>query len=395
MSHKAYKVRLYPTKKQEILILKTFGGVRFMFNQMLAERRDFYQENKDNKEILKSHKYRTEKEIKEEFTFLKEVSSRALQQARIDLTAAYRNFFKGTARFPKFKSKRFSRRSYREPQVRSSIKLIGNRVKLLKLGKVKYRGLPDEFQWDTSDIKSATISQDPDGKFYCSLLCEIPSKTSPREAGNSIGIDLGLKDFVTCSNADQIVPLNTSDIDYLIRKQQKHLSRKERGSNRYNKARIKLAKLNKKRSDKVTYFFRHLALKLCSENQTIKIEDLNVKGMKKNRKLSGAIHSVSWGKFLEILAQKAVQFGCDLIKVDRWFPSSKLCSCCGNKKDDLKLSDRIYYCESCGLKMNRDLNAAINILNYNSGESPENIHRENVRLIRKSFDLLISGFVEV
>ncbi len=388
---KSIKVRLYPTLKQEELIDKTIGCCRFIYNQMLNERISFYQENKNNKEIIKSHKYKTEKEYKVEFPFLKEVSSRALQQSRNDLISAYNNFFKNKQGFPKFKSKHKCRWSYREPQVANQIKADEKRLQLLKLGKVKYKGN----SLVGFIIRNVTVSKDKDNKYYASVLVDVRNPVKERKSNNTVGVDLGLRSFATLSNGEQIVPINLERLNNQIVKQHKHFSRKTKGSKRKENCRIKLASLYKQRNNILNHFFWHLANKLCSENQTIKIENLNVLGMKKNSKLSKAIHNISWSNFIVKLEQKAKEFNSKVIKIDRFFPSSKMCSKCKHIKEDLKLSDRVFHCEKCGLKIDRDLNASLNIKNYKLDELFDYSHGETVNLIEKFFNFNISSFVEV
>ena len=388
---KAIKVRLYPTIKQKQLIDKTIGCCRFIYNQMLNERIAFYQAHKDDKETLKSHKYKTEKEYKVDFEFLKEVSSRALQQARNDLISAYSNFFKRKKGFPKFKSKHKSKLNYRDPQVGNQIRFENKKLNMPKLGYLKIRGLSNSF---SGNIKSVTVIKRKDGKFEASILTDTETTTKDNKP-RAVGIDLGLKSFVTLSNGVQIDLPSVTELDKKIIKQQKHFSRKTKGSNRREKCRIKLASLNQQRTDKLLHFYRHLANLICSENQTIKIENLNVSGMMKNRKLARKIQSVSWSKFIAMLKQKALEYGSSVIEVDRFFPSSKLCSCCGSEKEDLKLSDRVYTCEKCGLTIDRDLNASLNIKNYKSDELSDYKHGETVNLVKKFFDFNTSCFSEV
>lgn len=390
--NKAFKIRLYPTVKQSVLIDKTIGCCRFIYNQMLNERIKFYQENKNNKEILKNHKYKTESEYKKEFEFLREVPSRALQQSKNNLDTAYQNFFKKRSCLPKFKSKHKSRLSYRDPQVGNQIRFECDKLKMPKLGLLKFRGLSEDFK---GIIKSVTVSKDRDCTYHASILVECEDIKIGRKLDNTIGIDLGLKTFVTLSSGVKIDIPNVTDLDKKIRKQQKHFSRKTKGSTRREKCRIKLAKLHKRKTNILNHFYRHLCNLICSENQTIKVEDLNVKGMLKNRKLSRKIHSVSWSKFIELLKQVAIKYDSVIKVVDRFFPSSKTCSRCRCTKEDLKLSDRVFKCENCGLEIDRDFNASINIKNYKSDELFDYKHGETVNLVKKFFNFNTSCFDEV
>jgi putative transposase len=387
MVNKAFKIKLYPNKSQQTLIDKTVGCSRFLFNQMLNEKIEVYKKLKDDKDALYTYKYKTEKQYKEEFEFLKEVSSRALQQSRIDLETAYKNFYrrikKGQkAGFPKFKAKHKVKLSYREPQVGKIIEIKDNKIKLLKLGWIKFKGLSKDF---SGKIKSVTVTQLRSGKYIASVLVETEIIKRKRKSNNIIGADLGLKSFIFCSNGEEIKGIREkiTDIEGKIKKQQKHISRKVKGSNRRNKAKIKLNRLYEYKSNFQNHFQWHLANKLCSENQAISLENLNVKGMLKNRKLSHAIHNISWSSFLSKLEQKSKEYDTEIFKVDRFFPSSKMCSKCGKIKEDLKLSDRTYDC-SCGNIIDRDLNASINlrnnfILNKMSGEFSDYRRGESVR----------------
>ena len=404
MINKAYKIRLYPNKKQSKQIDVNIGHSRFIFNQMLNEKISVYEKLKGDKEKLYSHKYKTEKEYKQEFEFLKLGSSRALQQSRRDLDTAFKNFYRNLKKgkkvgFPKFKKKSKVRLSYREPQIDfkgaqpNAIELNNKKIKLLKLGWVKHKGLSKKY---SGIIKSITVSRDKDGKYYASILAEKNKHDRKLRTDNQInGIDLGLKEFITVSNGQVFNGIKNifKTITKKIDKANKNLSRKNWGSNRYEKQRKKLNRLYKKRASTQNHFFWHLANKLCSENQVIVLENLNVAGMIKNRKLSKAISNVSWNKFLEMLKQKALEYGTEIYQVGRFFPSSKLCSNCGQHKSDLKLSDRTYICD-CGLEIDRDLNAAINLRNkFLSSEFGDYECGEAVSLSRLFFDLK-SSFVE-
>ncbi len=379
--NKAYKIRLYPTKIQNEFIDKTIECSRFLFNQMLAERIEVYEELKDDKEKLCSYKYKTEKEYKKEFEFLKEVSSYALQQSRINLETSYKNFFKRIkvkkekVGFPKFKSKKTSKLSYkivngnfhqREPR----ICIEKNKIKIPKLGLVKFRGLSKNFK---GRITSITITKNKDNTYEASILVETDMIFKERKSNNILGIDLGLKEFLVCSDGSFIKGIKNKlfEIENKIKKQQKHLSRKNEvnkklgieNSKRKEKCRIKLAKLFQYKTNFQNHFFWHLANKLCSESQAIGVENLNVAGMIKNHKLAHSISYSGWSNFVSKLEQKSKDYKTEIIKVDRFFPSSKLCSSCGQIKQDLTLADRIYKCD-CGFETDRDLNAANNIRNY-------------------------------
>lgn len=364
---------------------------------MLAERIEIYKKYKDDKEKLYSYKYKTEKQYKEEFPFLKEAVSRALQYSRIDLNTAYKNFFNNLRKgrnpgFPKFKSKHRSKLNYKEPQIvypgktPNAIEVIDNKIKLSKIKWIKFRGLSKNFQ---GKIKSVTITKSRSGKYFASVLTELENSIKKkRVSDNTIGIDLGLKEFATCSNGEQITGIKQKlyKIEGKIKVQQRHISRKKKGSRRRQKAILKLNKLYEYKTNFSNHFQWHLANKLCSENQAISLENLNVSGMIKNRKLAHAIHTVNWSSFVCKLEQKAEEYETEIHKVDRFFPSSKLCSKCGSIKVNLALSDRTYICD-CGNNLDRDLNAAVNIRNSfliknKSLKSDDHRHGENVRPIK-------------
>ena len=402
MSNKAYKIRLYPNKAQTELIDKTVGSVRFLFNQMLKERIDVYEKLRNDTEALKKYKYKTEKQYKQEYIFLSEVPSRALQQSRLDLDTAFKNFYRRIKQnkkqkgFPKFKKKSEDKWSYRDPQVWSqntpAIEIKNNKIKLPKLSWVKFKGLDKNF---SGKIKSVTIEKGRDDKYYASILVEKEKQDRKLRTGNEVtGIDLGLKEFVTLSNGEIINGIKDKfkELSNRIDKANKHLSRKAYGSNRYEKQRIKLNRLYKKRTNIQNHFFWHLSNHILSKSQAVVIEDLNVKGMVKNRRLSKAIHSVAWSSFIQKLKHKADEYGTDVFTVNRFFPSSKLCPSCGSLKENLTLKDRVYTCD-CGYTQDRDINAAINLRNeyltlYNvSLESSDYRCGETIRPIKIDFDL--------
>jgi putative transposase len=379
--NKTYKIKLYPNKEQKILIDKTIGCCRFLYNQMLNEKINVYELLKDNKEELYSYKYKTEKQYKEEFEFLKEVSFHALQQSRRNLEQAYKNFYRRIKNkvkekgFPKFKSKKLSKNSYKEingdfDRKQPMIMVKDNKIKLPKLSYIKFKGLDKDFQ---GKITSVTIIKNKDCTYEACVLVEQNEVKKQRKSNNIIGIDLGLKEFIVCSDGN--IFKGIKDKLYLIEKEikkiQKHLSRKQvtnkklgiKNSKRYEKTRIKLAKLFRYKTNLQNHFFWHLANKLCSENQAISLEDLSVQGMIKNHRLSHSISYSGWSNFVEKLIWKSKEYDTEIFKIGRFFPSSKLCSNCGQIKQDLKLSDRTYFCD-CGLEIDRDLNASINIRNF-------------------------------
>lgn len=400
--YRACKVRLYPTKQQAELIDKTIGCCRYVYNHSLADRVSFYEKFKDDKDTLNTYKYPTIKSLREEFSWLEEVPTKALKQSQLDLDKAYSNFFRRVKQgqkpgFPKFKKKGKCVDSYREclsgklPRLEDS----NTRLVLTKLGKIKIRGVPKSFY---GVVKNVTVSRSKSGKYYASILVEKEQiEKRKRVSDNIVGVDLGLKEFAVCSNGDFIYGIKdkTARLDVKIRKQQKHLSRKVKGSNRWYACKRRLNVLHEYRQNYLNHFQWHLANKLCSENQAIALEDLNVSDMKKNRKLSHSIQDVNWSSFVVKLEQKSKQYNTTVYKIGRFFPSSKTCSRCGKIKKDLKLSDRVYKCD-CGFEIDRDLNAAINIKNefLKSAEYVDNRHGEVVRPRRLIYNPQ-GSFVEV
>lgn len=397
---RAYKIRLYPNQKQKVLIDKTIGACRFVYNQMLAERQSVFGKLKNDKQALRNYQYKTEKQYKQEFTWLSEVSSRALQQSRINLETAYKNFFrelkKGKLSFPKFKSKHKSTLSYREPQVGKSIEISGNKIKLLKLGRVKFRGLAREFI-QQNKILSVTVSKSSDGKYYCSVLVDFNqvNKRSSNPNRQIIGADLGLKDFVITSSGQYFTPIqSTKTIEKQIKFWQKKLARQQKSGKRRCKTKIKIATLHQKASNIKKHFHWHLANKLCSENQAISLESLQVENMIKNRKLSRSIHQISWSSFINKLTQKAQEYNTKLYFQDRFYASTKTCYICNFKNTEITLKDRTLVCPQCQFTIQRDLQSALNLEKQISLEYSDYRHREIVRPVQVKFDLA-GKFVEV
>jgi len=352
---KAFKFRIEPSKQQQVLINKTLGCTRFLYNQMLDEKQLKYKSKDDSKP-------KTEKEYKVEFNWLKEVDSIALQQSRIDLKTAYDNFFRklksGQPTNIKFKSKHNPKNSYRTMNISNSIRVEENRIRLPKLGFVKFRKSREV----SGKIKSVTVSKNILGRYYISVLCEVEIQKLP-VSNNEIGIDLGLKEFCITSNNEFVSnPRYLRSSELKLKKAQRKLSLRKKGSNRRFKQHKKVFKLHEKIRNQRLDFLHKLSTKLINENQVICLEDLQVKNMVKNHKLAKSISDVSWSKFVELLKYKSDWYGRELVQIDKFFPSSKTCSNCGNIKKDLTLKDREYNCSSCGLSIDRDYNAALNIL---------------------------------
>lgn len=339
---KAYKIRLYPTDDQQVFFAKSFGCTRFIWNKMLSDKIDHY---KNTNTELKN----TPAQYKKEFEWLKEVDSLALANVQQNLRSAYNKFFKQGSGFPKFK-KKGQRDSYTTNNQKGTVAVTKNAVKLPKMGHIKAK-LPNKIE---GLIKSATISREPTGKYFISLLVETIVDDLPK-TNSSVGIDLGLTDFIVLSDGSKVAnPKFLSKLQDKLAREQKILAkrrevakaqqRKLSDSKNYQKQRIKVAKVYEKITNARKDFLHKHSINLIKNHDVIAIEDLNVKGMVKNHKLAKAIADASWTAFTTMLAYKAEWYGKTIVKVDRWFPSSKTCSGCSHvlTKAELPLSVRVF-----------------------------------------------------
>ena len=354
---RGYKYRAYPNKKQRELFEKTFGCCRFVYNYYLEAKQQVRNEWHDTLSYPEMSKDLSHI-LKKENVWLKEADSIALQQSLRHLDRAYDNFFRKRGGYPKFKSKR-SHQSYRTINVNNNICMEGNRIKLPKAGSVK---IVNTRNFD-GRIISATVSRTASGRYYISLQVEAEYDVLPNKGGE-IGMDAGLKALYTDSDADSVInPKALTKHEKRIRRLQRSLSRKQKGSGNKEKARRKLAIEHEKVANIRNDFQHKISYRLANENQVVCIEDLDVKGMMSEHRLAKAIADASWSGFYRKLEYKMADHGGVLVRVPKTYPSSQRCNCCGKIYREVRdLSVRRWTCPDCGAEHDRDINAAKNIL---------------------------------
>ena len=360
MAEKAYKYRIYPNKKQQELIQKTFGCTRFVYNYYLNKRKEMYENDKTTFTYNMCSKDLTN--LKKELEWLKEPDKYSLQNALKDLDVSYQKLFKEHTGYPKFKSKKNRYKSYRTSYTNNNIRFENKHIKLPKLGLVKVR----DKQIPQGRILNATISQEPNGHYYCSLCCtDIEFEQLPKTNKN-VGIDLGICDFAILSDGIKIEnPQFYEQSEKKLAKLQRELSRKTIGSARWEKARLKVSKLQKHIANQRNDFLQKLTTTIISNYDVISIENLDVKSMKEtdSKIRNKRVGDVSWSEFRRMLTYKSQWYGKELSVIDRYYPSSQICHVCGHRDGKKSEDIRNWICPNCNSELDRDINAAINILN--------------------------------
>ena len=357
----AYKCRAYPDLEQASVLSRTFGCVRVVWNRTLAWRHARWYREQARTNFAQANAYLTAMKASEELEWLNEVSSVPLQQAIRHQQTAFGNFFAGRARYPRYKS-RNGRQS--AEYTRSGFRYRDGRLFLAKLD------TPLAFVWSWPDIDPAaldpttvTVSRDPCGRWYVSFAADVAHPVQLPAAGAIVGVDLGVKDFAVTSDGKKIAnPCSLAKRERNLARYQRRLARCQKGSANRARAKAKVARAHRKVRASRADFLHRTSAQLVRDHDVIAIEDLNVKGMVRNRSLAKAISDCGWGEFRRQLEYKAASAGRHLIVIDRWYPSSKTCSACGHLLASLSLETRTWQCPSCGTRHDRDINAAKNIL---------------------------------
>ena len=354
--NRAMKFRLEPGKEQEKLFAKMFGCCRFLYNRMLSDRRQA--EQGDEKLRPRPAMY------KNEYPWLKEADSLALCNVQLDLETAFRNYYERPAMgYPRYKSKHHSRQSYTTNVVNGNIRIEGKKIRLPKIGMVRiriHREIPDGWK-----LKRVTVSREPAGNYDASLLFEIPEGENQAQgkAGEAkyLGIDYAMNGLAVMSDGTRAeYPKYYRKAQGKLAREQRRLSHCKKGSRNYAKQKRKVARVHEKVRNQRKDYLHKLSRELADKYDVIGVEDLDMKAMSRSLHFGKSVMDNGYGMLRSMLAYKLEEHGGELVKVDRWYPSSKRCSCCGRIKEELGLGERIYVC-SCGNVMDRDVNAAVNI----------------------------------
>ncbi|MDE5884437.1 MAG: transposase [Oscillospiraceae bacterium] len=355
MANKAYKFRIYPDTEHKILFARTFGCVRFIYNKMLEDKINHYQQTKQKLN-------NTPAQYKEEFPWLREVDSLALSNTQMNLQKAYNNFFSNSKfRFPKFKSRRRSKNSYTTNHQNGSVRIENGYIRLPKIEFVRikqHREIPEGYK-----IKSVTISQSASGKYDASILFEYENQVQEQELHNFLGLDFSMHELYRDSNGNKpAYPRYYRQAEKKLKREQRKLSLMQKDSANRNKQRVKVAILHEKVSNQRRDFLHKLSRKLADTFDCICIENLNMQAMAQTLHFGKSVADNGWGMFTEFLQYKLEESGKKLVRVEKFFASSQTCSCCGYRNKAVKdLSVRTWDCPECGTHHDRDVNAAINI----------------------------------
>jgi putative transposase len=358
MTQRAYRYRFYPTEEQEQLLRRTLGCVRLVYNKALHTRTEAWYEHQQRVDYKQTSGMLTEWKKQENLQFLNEVSCVPLQQGLRHLQKAFANFWAGRTKYPNFKKKRSGGSA---EFTRSAFKCCDGQLWLAKCSS------PLPIRWSRTLPKgckpsTVTVRLDASGRWFVSLLVEDPTVNPLPQIDKAVGIDAGITSLIATSDGEKVVnPKHFKRLRFKLRQAQKALSRRVKGSNNREKARLEVARVHAAIADQRTDFLHKLTTRLVRENQTIAVEDLAVKNMIKNHKLAQAIADASWSELVRQLEYKAAWYGRTLVKIDRWFPSSKRCGNCGHVVDKLPLDIREWDCPECGTHHDRDINAAQNI----------------------------------
>jgi putative transposase len=389
--NRALKTRIYPSQVQQEFLDKTLGSCRFIYNQMLGERKEVFEKLKDNKTKLYGFKYTSEKEWKEKYNFLKEVDAQALQQARRNLETAYGNFYKSLKSlrkgekvgFPKFKSKHNHNDSYRTLQS-LNIDWENHSIQVPKCKNIIFKGFRSVKSWyrlENTIVKSITISNSPSGKYFASILFEGDKDYSnlKKEIKKTTGLDMYLQNFYVDEQGNSPeYNRNYRNFEEKLKKEQLKLSLKTKGSKNYSKQRIKVARVHEKIANKRKDFTHKLSHKLVMENDCIVVESLSLKGMSQTLHLGKSVMDLGYSAFINQLKYKCEWNEKTLILADKWFASSKTCNVCGFINKELLLHERTWECPNCEALLNRDQNAAINLVNLITPQELREVPLKNI-----------------